>query len=257
MNMQDSQLDTELLRKMGAPATSAPINTAAAIDLGIDFSKSQKVLPQSLTADECIRKFGTRDAVLMNFIPQMLTALALEQAESYLKYCADNRLREYKRHNRQIRICIEEYNRELKSSYGRSWQAYQMYLSRLRSTIEVDLFKCWCTFTNEAARQYVGHPHKEIPARIAFIMLLLKFVETFDKNIDGILTEKLGTPCGRKRDPYIECIAVLCLDIAEVFGQKIQVTDTLALCVKVLANRCRSVVDDIIVEEDESEVRGT
>lgn len=102
----------------------------------------------------------------MNFIPQMLTAIALEEAEKYIDYCRDNRLSDYRKHNREMRKCINEYNYELKRSYGTAWNSYQNYLSRLRERVSVDLFKCWCTFTNEAARQYIGIEHKDIPARV-------------------------------------------------------------------------------------------
>ena len=106
------------------------------------------------------------------------------------------------------------------------------------------------TFTNEAARQYVGHPHKEIPARVALVRMILTFVEDFDKNMDKVIAERINKPCSRKQDPFVFLISVLCIDIAETFGQQMQITDPMALCVKVLANRCHSVVDTIMAEED-------
>lgn len=251
--MNFPQLDSEMLKKMGVSQTVAPISQAPVLEFGIDLVKPKPEPPKALTADECVTLFGAREAVLMNFIPQMLTALALEQAEGFIKYCRDNRLSEYKRHNREMRKCIEEYNYELRKSYGRSWYVYQKYLERLRKTIDLDLFKCWCTFTNEAARQYVGHPHKEIPARMAFVRMILTFVEDFDKNMDKVIAERINAPCSRKQDPYCFLISVLCMDIAETFGQKMEITDTMVLCVKVLANRCHTVVDSIMADEDAAE----
>lgn len=249
-------LDKGLLANMGIAPTTVPIVPALISNFGINFERRKQETPKSLTADECVKLFGVREAVLMNFIPQMLTALALEQAEAYIKYCRDNRLSQYKRHNREMRKCIEEYNYELQKSYGRSWYAYQKYLERLRQTIQIDLFKCWCTFTNEAARQYVGNPHKEIPARVVFIRMLLSFVEDFDKNMDKVIAERINKPCCRKQNPYCFLISVLCIDIAETFGHKMEITDTLTLCVKVLANRCHGVADAIMTEENTAEVSG-
>lgn len=246
-------LDKEALAQMGIAPTAVPIVPAPMANFGITFDRPREETPKNLTADECVKLFGAREAVMMNFIPQMLTALALEQAEAYIRYCRDNRLVQYKRHNQQMRKCIDEYNYELRKSYGRVWSAYQNYLCRLRQTVQLDLFQCWCTFTNEASRQYIGQPHKEIPARIAFIRMLLTFVEDFDKNMDKLIAERLDMPCSRKQDPYCFLISVLCMDIAETFGHKMEITDTMALCVKVLANRCHSVVDAIIVEEDAAE----
>lgn len=197
--------------------------------------------------------FGTHEAVEMNFIPQMLTALALEHAEKFVNYCRDNRLSEYKRHNREIRKCIEKYNRDLRQSYGRAWHSYVTYLNRLRATVEKDLFKAWCTFTNEASRQYVGRPHKDIPALVTFTRMILSFVEDFDQNVDRLIASRLNVPCRRKQDPWIFSVYVLCLDIAEKFSHEMEITETMSLCIKILVQRCRTVVREIIAEEDAAE----
>lgn len=242
-------LDKEMLANMGIAPDAVPIRPA--FDFGIQ--KPEKKTPKPLTSAECVKLFGVRDAVSMNFIPQMLTALALEQAEAYIDYCRDHRLWEYKKHNREMRKCIDEYNRQLRESYGQAWYAYQRYLERLRSTVTTDLFKSWCVFTNEASRQYVGREHKEIPARVCMVRMLLTFVEDFDKNMDKFIESKIDAPCNRKQDPWLFLISVLCIDIAETFGHKMEINDTMSLCVKVLANRCRQVVGEIISEEDAEE----
>ena len=212
----------------------------------------EKKLPpeRGLSADECISMFGKHEAVEMNFIPQMLTALALEHAEGFINYCRDHRLSEFKKHNREMRKCIDEYNRELRMSYGRAWQSYVTYLNRLRQTVEVDLFKAWCSFSNEASRQYIGRGHKEIPARVIFVRMILTFVEDFDASIDRLIAARLDMPCRRNQNPWIVLISALCIDIAETFEAKMQITDTMKLCVRVLVNRCRQVVREIIDEED-------
>lgn len=237
---------------MGIAPDAVPIPSPAET-FGINIKKPQPQKQNSLTFDECIKLFGTREAVLMNFIPQMLTALALEQAEAFIHYCRRNRLSEYNRHNRELRKFIAEYNYELRKSYGRAWYSYQNYLDRLRKRVEVDLLQCWCTFTNEAARQYVGHPHKEIPARIALVRMILTFVEDFDKNMDKVIAKRINKPCCRRQDPFVCLISVLCIDIAESFGHTMKITDAMKICVKVLANRCHDIVDVIMAEEDAAE----
>lgn len=238
---------------MGLALTAMPNLPASTNNYGIEFRQEKLRQAESLTAQECIGLFGTREAVLMNFIPQMMTAIALEQAEGFIRYCADNRLSAYKRHNREMRRCITEYNIELKRSYGNAWQSYISYLNRFRDMIQLDLFQCWCTYTNEASRQFIGHPHKDIPARVVFVRMLLTFVEDFERNMDKLIGERLQMPCSRKREPYSYLVSVLCMDIAETFGHKMQITENMALCVKVLVNRCRSIVDDIMADEDATE----
>ena len=84
-----------------------PEDRLAKVDFGLNIPTKPKQKP--LTSDECIKLFGARDAVMMNFVPQMLTALAFEQAEGFIGYCRDHRLSEYKKHNREMRKCIDEY----------------------------------------------------------------------------------------------------------------------------------------------------
>lgn len=211
--MQLPPLDKELLAKMGIAPDAVPIIPSPAETFGINIKKPQPQKQKALTSDECVKLFGAREAVLMNFIPQMLTALALEQAEAFIKYCRDNRLSEYKRHNREMRKCIDEYNFELRKSYGRAWYSYQNYLERLRKTVELDLFKCWCTFTNEAARQYVGHPHKEIPARVALVRMILTFVRTstrtWIKLLPSVSTSRAAASKTRIAFSYPCCVWIL------------------------------------------------
>lgn len=241
-------LDKEMLENMGISSTVMLTPPASVI---YHRSEPQRVAP--LTTEDCLRLFGTRESVQMTFIPQMLTALALEQCEAFIKYCRDHRLSEFKRHTRELRKCIYEYNYELRKSYGSAWYAYQRYLERLRESVEMDLFKCWCTFTNEATRQYVGHPHKEIPARVAMTRMLFTFVEDFDKEVDRVIESKIGRPCNRMQDPYCVLVSALCCDIAETFGQMMEITESMALCVRILANRCRTVADEIISNETPNE----
>lgn len=232
------------------PTTAIP-PLVPTCNFGIELPKPKKPeMPRDLSSEECQAMFGKHEAVYMNFIPQMLTALALEQAEEFIKYCRDNRLSEYKKHNREMRKCIDEYNYELRQSYGQAWFAYEGYLNRLREYVSLDLFKTYCTFSNEASKQYIGRPHKDIPARVTFVRMLLTFIEEFDRNIDKVISARLNKPCHRRENGFIVLISVLCIDIAETFSHKMDVTPNMALCVKVLANRCREVAKQIISDEE-------
>ena len=83
--------------------------------------------------------------------------------------------------------------------------------------------------------------------------MLLTFVEDFDQNVDKIISEKTKAPCNRRKDPWILLISALCVDIAETFCHKMDINDNMALCLKVLANRCHQVVGEIITDEDANE----
>ena len=68
--------------------------------------------------------------------------------------------------------------------------------------------------------------------------------------MDKVIAKRINKPCNRRQDPFVFLISVLCIDIAESFGHTMKITDTMVLCVKVLANRCHTVVDAIMAEED-------
>lgn len=217
---------------------------------GVSIPKKQPRKQREFTQHECIEMFGKYDAVYMNFIPQMMTALVLEQVEELIKYCADNRLSEYKKHMREMKKAIAEYKYDLQKSYGKAWISYTTYLDRFRNVVAIDLFKAYCTFTNEAAKQYVGKEHKDIPARVTFIRMLLIFIAKFDENVDKVLSEKLHKPCHREESGQILLITLLCIDIAETFSHRMKATDNMNLCIMMLANRCRAVAKAIIEDED-------
>lgn len=251
LDILNMKMETKILNQ-GISPCGVPFGMMPAPAFGVEIKKKKRQVPKYLpiSFDECVDKIGIKESVVMNFVPQMLTSLALEQAMELVGYCRDNRLSEYKRHTREIRNCYAEYNRELAKGYGRAMAAYQHYMELLYEAIDIDLFKCWCTFTNEAARQYVGHPHKEIPARIAMVRMMLNFVEKYDKNVDKIISEKMDTHIKSRRDPYCLMIHLLCTDIAETFGHELKFTETMEMCVKVLANKCHSVALSIVAGED-------
>lgn len=210
---------------------------------------TEKKRRMELSAEECIEMFGERDAVLMNFVPMMLTMLAFEQLTAYIDYCRDYRLSDYKAHNRQLRVCIKEYDRGLRLGCGPSWPIYEKYCRRLREYVDVDLFKCWCTFTNEVSHQYRGMEHRDIPARVTLARMLMAYVEQFGDKMDAMVGKATNSNFHTPQTPYCVAISVLCIDIADKFDHKMKVTDVMTRCVRVLANRCRELVGIILDEE--------
>ena len=71
--------------------------------------------------------------------------------------------------------------------------------------------------------------------------------------MDKLIESKTKLPCERKRDPYPYLVGVLCLDLVERFDIKMNITEPMALCVRVLANKAHVVVDEIMRDEDAEE----
>ena len=68
--------------------------------------------------------------------------------------------------------------------------------------------------------------------------------------MDKLIANRLDMPIRRTIDPQLMLMQVLCMDIVEKYGMKMTITDTMSLCVRVLAERCRVVVKEIITEEE-------
>lgn len=238
-----------------ARAVVGTVPVAPAIDFTTLREKRERnqSLRRDLESRECIDLFGKYDAVAMNFLPKMLTGIAVEEAQKIAEYCGENRLAEFKRHSRAMRMCMNGYDRDLREKYGTAMRSYTTYLERFRRYVATDLFRAWCTFTNETSRQLPHHPHREIPARVAFARMLLTFVEEHDRQMDRMVATRLEAKVHRRENGYLVGLSCLLIDIAESFGAKLEITRDMELCVKVLANRCRETVRQIIAEEDEAE----
>lgn len=249
--MELPPLSPEVLAKVGADPKATPIQPRN--DFGINIPKPLTKRERAFGPDDYLHLFSLKEAVTMTFIPQMLTALAVEQAEAVADYCSERRLSDFKKHTRKIRECVKKFRCALRDSYGPPWLTYNRYLDRLRQTVQVDLFQTWCTFTNEASRQYVGCEYKDIPARVYFMRLLLVFADDYDKEFDAKIADKIGEPCKHREDPWCLLISALCVDIVEELGLRLHITDPMLICVKVLVNRCKELIEVIMAEEDAAE----
>ena len=95
-------LDKEMLAKMGIAPDAVPILTA--FDFGINILPKIPKTPKAISPKEANEMFGVSLAVKMNFIPQMIIAVALDQMTQFVNYCRDNRISEFKKHNRLINM---------------------------------------------------------------------------------------------------------------------------------------------------------
>lgn len=87
---------------MGITPYAVPIRPT--LDFGINIPTTAHTPPKAISAEEANKMFGVSLAVKMNFIPQMLIALALDYATQFVNHCRENRIREFKKHNRLIKV---------------------------------------------------------------------------------------------------------------------------------------------------------
>lgn len=243
-------LDKEMLAKMGIAPNAVPIRPA--FDLGIQIPPRAPKTPKSITPAEANEMFGVSLAVKMNFVPQMLVALALDYAAQFVNHCRDKRISEFKKHNRLIRLCIEEHTARLAKSYGRAFQAYSNYVDRYFEYVKVDRFKMWCSVGNVVSRQIPKDRDRDGATLIAILHKLIDYAEEYDRKMDKVIAEKLKSPVSRKQDDMLKLIVAMCYEFEDTWGFKLVPDPIVDMNIGVLANRAAFLADQIIGEENVS-----
>lgn len=233
---------------MGMPANAFP--ALPVVDFGIALKpKEAKRPPKSISPEEARELFGISESVKMNFVPQMLTAVALDEVSKFINHCRVHRIREFKKHNRLIKVCVEEYTAELQKSYGAAFPAYASYVERYFRFVEVDRFKMWCSINNLVKRQLPESRDLESATLIAIIHNLIKFAERWDGEMDKLIAAKLDAPVRRKQNQYLLLISAMCIEFEETWGFQIEPDATIDMNMAVMANRASELADAIIGEE--------
>lgn len=235
---------------MGIASNAVPISPA--IDLGIHIPHKTPVTPKAITHEEANNMFGVSFAVKMNFIPQMLIALALDYAARFVNHCRDNRISEFKKHNRLIKLCIEEHTARLAKSYGTAFQAYSNYVKQYFEYVEVDRFKMWCSIGNVVNRQIPKDRDRDGVTLIAILHKLIDYAEDYDLKMDKVIAKKVKAPVYRKQDDMLRLIVAMCYEFEDTWGFKLEPDPIVDMNIGVLANRASCLADCIIGKENVS-----
>lgn len=243
-------LDKKMLAKLGIAPNALP--NCPALDFGISFPTTNPNPPKSITPEEANEMFGVSLAVKMNFVPQMLVALALDYASQFVNHCRDNRISEFKKHNRLIKLCVEEHTARLAKSYGNAYQAYVSYVERYFEYVSVDRFKMWCSIGNIVNRQIPKDKDRDGATLVAIIHNLIDYAEDYDRKMDKLIADKVKAPVSRRQDEMLKLIVAMCYEFEDTWGFKIEPDPIVDLNIGVLANRASSLADAIIGEENVS-----
>lgn len=230
-------------------SSMGPMHPAMVCDFGINMNPKPKQ-PRALTAEECQEMFGVSQSVKMNFIPQMLNSLMLQQATLLVNYCRDNRVGELKKHTRVIKQAVEEYTHRLADAYGpMAFRAYVRYVERFQSECASDIWLMELQADTLCRNQIPTESRKEIAVRTLIILMLIAFIQNYDKEMDKVIASKIGQPVHQKPDAYQEIIRAICISIGEDFGFKISPDKLMGDWVKTLSNKAWRLADTIIGEE--------
>lgn len=244
-------LDRLAAEQIAGFAMSQPINIPApfAPSHFVNIPKPQPKKPRKISQEEAWKLFGVAESVKMTFIPQVMTALALDWVLKFIDYCRQNRISEWKKHTRVLKQCVENYAESIRKSYGPAFPAYQTYVDSYSDEIAVDVQKMWFSIGNVANKQIPANNDREAATYLAIIHRLLDFVEEYDKKQDTIIAEKMGEPVHRKQDKMLQIITAMCIAIEEDFNLKLKPDPMFNLNMNVFANRASSLADRIIGEE--------
>ena len=240
-------LDKEMLAKMGIAPDAVPIRPA--LDYGIKIPPRNPKPPKAISTAEANEMFGVSLAVKMNFIHQMLVALALDYASQFVNHCRDKRISEFKKHNRLIKLCVEEHTARLAKSYGNAFQAYSNYVERYFEYVSVDRFKMWCSIGNVVNRQIPKDRDRDGATLVAIIHKLIDYAEEYDRKMDKVIADKVKAPVSRKQDDMLKLIVAMCYEFEDTWGFRLEPDPIVDMNIGVLANRASTLADFIIGEE--------
>lgn len=222
-------------------------------NFGINLKPQAPKKPRALTAEDCQELFGVSQSVKMNFIPQMLNSLMLQQATLLVNYCRDNRVSELKKHTRVIKQAVEEYTHRLADAYGpMAFRAYVNYVSRFQEECATDIWLMELQADTLCRNQLPNESHKDIAVRTLIILMLIAFIQNYDKEMDKVIASKIGQPVHQKPDAYQEIIRAICISIGVNLGFKINPDRLMGDWVKTLSNKAWRLADKIIDEEAQS-----
>lgn len=236
---------------MSGSEGSLPSYLRAPNPLGIDVGglrpKGKFVL---LDAKKCADMFGVREAVKMNFIPQMITSLAMQQATELVNYCRDHRVVETKKHTRVLKTAVEEYAKRLLEAYGPSaFEAYARYTRRFHDGVGVQVRLMEMHADTLAKNQKPGRKHYPIFVRALVAVMLIKFCWSYDKEMDKMISSRIGRDVSNGQDVYQRIIHDICLSLALDLGYRVDPDKTMGDWVAVLSNKAWLLADEIIGEE--------
>lgn len=218
------------------------------IDINLGHSTQA---PKSISPEKAMQLFGTSQAVKMNFVPNMLTALALDELTHLISECRIRRLSAFKKHTRIMAESMKDYVCRLRAHYGKAYAAYIAYVERYFKAIDPDRAKMWYGLS-ATAKNAIANPSDadvRMAVRIAIVRALLEYAEDYDKRMDQVIHERLGKPVRRRQDIAIVAIDRACADMAEISGWDFDFSESDKLNGPVLANRAAFLADEIIGEE--------
>ena len=235
---------------MGVSLPNMPVFPAPSS--GLLVQNPAHVPPRVLNAGEAYDLFGASLAVKMNFVPQMLVAVAMDQLTQFVNFCINHRLSDLKKHSRVLKACIDNYTKGLKRDYGDKYNDYVSYVERYFDYVSVNRTIMWFSIRNLVNKTIPDALHQEAATHIAIIHNLLRYSEEWNRSMDKVIADKLKAPVKRAPEAVLIIIDAKCIEFEETWKCAIDPEGTIVTNVKVLSNRASELADAIIDEQNVS-----
>lgn len=203
------------------------------------------------TPQQIREKVGDEMSVKINFVPQMLTALAMELATEFADHLRDYRVEDTKKETRIIRMAVGKYADRLYRSYGKTaYDAYNAYVKRFMSEVMsfVSLFRL--KLSELVANQFPKIKDRQVPILACAVCGVISYIEWYDAEMDKELEARLGRSVKCQSNRHLDVIKAVCVVIAERKHCKIQIDAMVADWLNIMGNRATLLAERIFREEN-------
>ncbi len=210
---------------------------------------------QEEMAELLTKAIGRRAHIKRNFVPCMLTCLAMDQALKACDEAAKARCSDVKKETRELRKAIKEYSYMLVKELGGKEEEFNalLYVFDTYTEGEQSLAELQSHADGKNA-QNCPPRGALVAAHISQALALLKYVRDYDAETDRIVTEALkkinGMEAQRKTEPEMLTIKAL-LRKFESKGYKSRRSEYSDQWITVIANRASMLADEMIDKYDE------
>lgn len=230
---------------------SADIANRFRVEVGTDGGSKGTLKRAVMYTPKQIRDIvGPRLSVRINFVPQMLTALAMELATEYINHCRDHAVPGTLKQNRMMRMAVETYADRLFAEYGKEATAsYMRYVKMFAEEIRADVVKLRLKLSELVANQFPEIEDREVPILTCAICGVISYIEWYDGEMDAVLERKLGQSVRCSSNRHLDVVKAICVVTAERLGCQITVDGQVSDWLNILGNRAVLLAERIMEEE--------
>ena len=188
-----------------------------------------------MDAQTMLDTFTWEENMMIAFVPLIISKVAWVYAEKALKYCADNRISEFKKLGRSIKELRQKYLDVLRLDLDFT------HIHRIESQTLQFMDECnyHLTILWYQVNQYIKNHAPEMPHDImrtdaAVAMLMARYLKAHNKSMDAIIAAKMGRSQSIDNPQMIALEKLLMQYFPADF--KLETNANLDLCGKIFAN---------------------